>query len=103
MTLLVSLDLSSDTATTTFLRHSVGVSADYDARNARFEIAWVCHPAHTSFRPRLLPRVPGWLRVPDRCNVFLTVSWRGRSQLQQDQLLDSCSGGSRSVEAAPAE
>ncbi|KAF8206096.1 hypothetical protein K438DRAFT_1817821 [Mycena galopus ATCC 62051] len=36
--------LSADTATTTLLRHGVnvglGVSTDYDARNARFEIAW---------------------------------------------------------------
>ncbi|KAJ7863940.1 hypothetical protein B0H14DRAFT_2736905 [Mycena olivaceomarginata] len=36
--------LSTETATTTLLKHGVnvglGVSADYDARNARFEIAW---------------------------------------------------------------
>ncbi|KAJ7195756.1 hypothetical protein GGX14DRAFT_474307, partial [Mycena pura] len=36
--------LSADTATTLLLRHGVtvglGVSADYDARNARFEMAW---------------------------------------------------------------
>ncbi|KAJ7766170.1 hypothetical protein B0H16DRAFT_1523248 [Mycena metata] len=36
--------LSAETATTTLLKHGVnvglGVSADYDARNARFEIAW---------------------------------------------------------------
>ncbi|KAJ6537943.1 hypothetical protein B0H19DRAFT_1181333 [Mycena capillaripes] len=36
--------LTTDTATTTLLRHGVnvglGVSADYDARNTRFEMAW---------------------------------------------------------------
>ncbi|KAJ7028309.1 hypothetical protein C8F04DRAFT_1291263 [Mycena alexandri] len=36
--------LTTETATTTLLKHGVnvglGVSADYDARNARFEIAW---------------------------------------------------------------
>jgi hypothetical protein len=86
-------------ATTTFLCHGVkvglGVSADYDARNAR------CQIAHTSFRPCLEPHVPGWLRVPDHCNLFLTASWCWRLQLQQDQLLDSCSDSSRSVGATP--
>lgn len=37
--------LSGDTAVTALLKHRVnvglGVMADYDARNARFEIAWV--------------------------------------------------------------
>ncbi|KAF7364300.1 Composite domain of metallo-dependent hydrolase [Mycena sanguinolenta] len=44
--------LTADTATTTLLRHGVnvglGVSADYDARNVRFEIAWAALDANGS-------------------------------------------------------
>ncbi|KAF7341304.1 Composite domain of metallo-dependent hydrolase [Mycena venus] len=44
--------LSSETATTTLLQYGVnvglGVSADYDARNARFEMAWAALDANGS-------------------------------------------------------